>query len=65
MGIMSLKLFLNAIIRNKKIKNTFDIIEISKYIKPNKCIQKQIYENFHLSVSFDFSNLDGFRKIKM
>ncbi len=32
-----LKLFLNAMIRNIKIHNIFDIIGISKSMEPNKC----------------------------
>jgi hypothetical protein len=49
-------------IRNIKIQNNLDIIEISKSIKPNKCIRKNIYENVYLHVSYDFSKFDGFRK---
>jgi hypothetical protein len=51
-------------IRNIKIHNILDIIEISKSIEPNKFIQKN-YENVHLSVSYDFSKFDGFKKIKV
>jgi hypothetical protein len=32
--------FLNAMIKKIKIKNIFDIIEISKSMEPNKCIKK-------------------------
>jgi hypothetical protein len=32
-----LKLFLTAMIRNIKIHNIFNIIEISKSMEPNKC----------------------------
>jgi len=42
-GITFLKLFLNEMIRNIKIHNIFDIIEISKSMEPNKCIHKKIY----------------------
>jgi hypothetical protein len=35
---MFVKLFLNAMIRNIKIHNILDIIEISKSMKLNKCI---------------------------
>jgi hypothetical protein len=59
-----LKLFLNAMIRNIKIKNIFNIIETSKSIEPNKCIIKKNYENISLSVSYDFSKFDGFMKSK-
>jgi hypothetical protein len=38
-SIMFLKLFLNAMIRNIKIHNILNIIEISKSMEPNKCIQ--------------------------
>jgi hypothetical protein len=34
-----LKLFLNAMIRNIKVQNIFDIIEISKSMEPNKFIE--------------------------
>ncbi len=43
---MFLKLFLNAMIKNIKIHNIFDIIEISKSMKPNKCIDKKIMKMF-------------------
>jgi hypothetical protein len=36
---MFLNFFLNAMIKKMKIHNIFDIIEISKYMEPNKCIQ--------------------------
>ncbi len=52
-------------IRNIKIHDIIDIIEISKSMEPNKCIQKKNYENVHLSVFYDFSKFDGFQKIKM
>jgi hypothetical protein len=52
-------------IRNIKIHNIFDIIEISNFVKPNKCTHlKKNYEKNYLSVSYDFSNFDGFKKIK-
>jgi len=59
------KLFINAMIRNIKIHNILDIIEISKFMEPNKCIQIFFYENVHLSVSYDFSKFNGSRKIKV
>jgi hypothetical protein len=62
---MFLKLFLNAMIRNIKIQYIFDIIEISKSMESNKCIQIIFYENIHLSVSYDFSKFDGSKKIKV
>jgi len=34
---MFFKLFLNAMIRNIKIHNILDIMEISKSMEPNKC----------------------------
>ncbi len=52
-------------IRNTKIKNIFNIIEISKAMEPNKCTHKNIYENIYLNVSNDFSKFDGFKKIKV
>ncbi len=51
-------------IRNIKIHNIFYIIEISKFMEPNKCFFFN-YENVHLSVSYDFSKFDGSRKIKV
>jgi len=51
-------------IRNIKIHNILDIIEISKSMEPNKCILKK-YENVHLSVSYDFSKFNGSRKVKV
>jgi hypothetical protein len=62
---MFLKLFLNVMIKNIKIHNILDIIEISKSMKPNKCIQIFFYENVHLSVSYDFSKFNGSKKIKV
>jgi len=37
-----LETFLNAMIRNIKIHNIVDIIEISKSMEPNKCIPKKL-----------------------
>jgi hypothetical protein len=61
---MFLNFFLNAMIKKIKIHTIFDIIEISIYMKPNKCI-KFFYENVHLNASYDFSKFDGSRKIKV
>ncbi len=36
-----LKRFKNVMIKNIKIHNIFDIIEISKSIEPNTCIPKE------------------------
>jgi hypothetical protein len=44
-------------IRNIKIHNILDVIEISKSIEPNKCTHWKNYENIFLSVSFDLKNL--------
>jgi hypothetical protein len=52
-------------IRNIKIQNIFDIIEMSKSMEPNKCNHQKIYENIYLSVSYDFSKFNGSRKIKV
>jgi hypothetical protein len=58
--------FLNAMIRNIKIHNILDIIKISKSMEPNECIKKSNNnENVHLGVSYDFSNFDGSRLIKV
>jgi len=58
-----LKLFFNAMVRNIKIHNILDIIEISKSMQPNKCFLN--YENVHLNVNYDFSKFDGSKKIKV
>jgi hypothetical protein len=52
-------------IRNIKIHNILDIIEISKFMKPNKCTPNFFYEYVHLSVSYDFSKFNGSTKIKV
>jgi hypothetical protein len=39
-GVMFLNFILNAMIKNINIHNILDIIEISKYVEPNECIQK-------------------------
>jgi hypothetical protein len=62
---MFLKVFLDAMIKDIKIHNSLDIIDISKSMEPNKCIQKTFYKNVHLSVFYDFSNFNGFRRIKV
>ncbi len=61
---MFLKHLLNAMIKNIKIHIIFYIIKISKSMELNKCIKKN-YENVHLSVSYDFSKFDGFRKFEV
>jgi hypothetical protein len=43
-SLMFLKLFFNAMIRNIKIQNIIDIIEIAKSMEPNKCFFKFFYE---------------------
>jgi len=50
-------------VRNIKIHNILDIIEISKSMQPNKCFLN--YENVHLNVNYDFSKFDGSKKIKV
>jgi hypothetical protein len=52
-------------IRNIKMHNILDIIEISKSMERNKSIPKKIYENVHLSVSYDFSKFNGSTRIKV
>jgi hypothetical protein len=46
-GVMLVNIFKNAMIRIIKIHNILDIIEISKSMKLNKCIQIFFYENVH------------------
>jgi hypothetical protein len=50
---MFLKLVLNAMIRNIKIPNNLDVIEISKSMEPNKCTHWKKYDFFKKNVSFD------------
>jgi hypothetical protein len=59
------KICLNAMIRNIKIHNIIHIIEISKSIEPHKFIQKNVYENVYLKVSYDLKFFNGSRKIKV
>jgi hypothetical protein len=40
-------------------------MEISKSKELNKIYSKNIYENVHLSVSYDFSKVERSTKIKM
>jgi hypothetical protein len=40
--VMSLKLFLNAMIKNIRIHKILESIEISNSMEPNKCISKKI-----------------------
>ncbi len=51
-------------IRNIKIQNIFNIIEIKKSMEPYKCIHLK-NENIYLNVSYDFSTFDGSKKIKV
>jgi hypothetical protein len=46
-------------IRNIKIHNILNIIEVSKSMEPNKFTQKNIYENVPLYVSYVFQILMG------
>jgi len=60
-----LEIFFKCTNEEHQIHNILDIIEISKSMEPNKCIQKKNYRNVHLSVTYDFSKFDGSRKIKV
>ncbi len=53
-SVMFLNFFQNAMIKNIKIQNIIDIIEISKYMEPNKIVDLN-----------DFSNFNAFKKIKV
>jgi len=64
-NITSLKKIINAMIRNIKIHNILDIIEISKSMEPNKCTHLKNYQNMYLNVSYDFSKFNGSKKIKV
>jgi hypothetical protein len=59
------KLYLNAMIRNTKMHNIFNIVEIWTRMECNKYIHIKNYENIYLSFSFDFSKSDESKKIKM
>jgi len=60
---MFLIFFLNAMIRNIKIHNIFDIIEIQNLCNLNVFIKK--FRNIYVSGSYDFSKFDGSKKIKV
>ncbi len=62
MGVTFLKLFLSAMIKNIKIHNILNIIEISKLMELINVRVLKIYENIYLSVSYDFSKFDGFKQ---
>jgi len=59
-----LETFLNAMIKNIKIYNILDIIELLKCPDLINLFQKN-YENVFLSVSYDFSKFDGSKKLKV
>jgi hypothetical protein len=52
-------------IKNIKIQNIFNTIEISNSMESNTFIQKKENENVLLIVSYDFSKFDGSMKIKV
>jgi len=52
-------------IKKHQTKNILDLIEISKSMELNKCTDEKNYEIIYLNVSFDFSNFDGSKKIKV
>jgi len=56
--------FFNAMIKNIKIQNIFNIIEISKFMQPNKYLFLN-YKNVFKSVSYGFSKFNGSREIKV
>jgi hypothetical protein len=45
-SVTFLKFFLNAMIRNIKIHNILDAVEISKSMELNKCIPKKFMKMF-------------------
>jgi hypothetical protein len=50
-------------IKNIKLHNIFNVIEISKSIEPNTCTHsKKNYENIYLNVSYNFSKFDWSKK---
>jgi len=63
--ITFLKLFLNTMIKNIKIQNIFNMIEISKSMELNKRIQKQFMKMFISVFPMIFQNSMGPRKIKV
>ncbi len=52
-------------IKNIKIHNILNMIEISKFIEPNKCTHEKNYKNIYLNISYDFSKFNRSRKIKV
>ncbi len=50
-------------IRNIKIHNIFDMIEIQNLCNLNVLIKK--FKNIYVSGSYDFSKFDGSKKIKV
>jgi type III secretion system FlhB-like substrate exporter len=59
---MFLKLLKNAMIRNIKIHNILDIIEISTSMELNNCIIKKNYENVISIFPMIFQNLTSLKK---
>jgi hypothetical protein len=52
-------------IRKIKIHNILDIIGFQNLWNLINVFIKKNNENVHLNVSYDFSNFDGYRKIKV
>ncbi len=52
-------------IKNIKVHNILDMIEISKSMEFNKCTHKKNYKKNYLNISYDFSKFNRSRKIKV
>jgi hypothetical protein len=63
--ITFVKLFLNTMIRNIKIHNILDLLEFQNVWNLINIFITKNYENFHFSVSYDFSKFNGFKKIRV
>jgi hypothetical protein len=59
------EIFFNAMIKNIKVHNIFNIIEISKFMELKNILITNIYEYIYLNVSYKFFKLNGSCKIKM
>jgi len=57
-----LKLFLTTMIRNIKIHNILILLKFQNLRNLINVLIKKNYENIYLSVSYEFSNFDGFKK---
>jgi hypothetical protein len=59
------EIFFNAMIKNIKVHNIFNIIEISKFMELKNILITNICEHIYLKVSYKKFKLNGSCKIKM